>query len=84
MSASVSADAEPAGPVPTDAPAAPPEGGIRDRIDSGYGALSPQEQRAADFILDHLDDLAVVTATAPPGPAPTPRTRRGPRRRRRA
>ncbi|WP_197982199.1 MurR/RpiR family transcriptional regulator [Frigoribacterium sp. CFBP 13707] len=68
MSASVSADAdadavaEP-GQVPTDAAAAPAEGGIRDRIDSGYGALSPQEQRAADFILDHLDDLAVVTAT---------------------
>jgi len=38
-------------------------GGIRDRIDSGYGRLSPQEQRAADFILDHLDDLAVFTAT---------------------
>ena len=44
--------------------AGPVEGaGIRDRIDSGYGRLSPQEQRAADFILDHLDDLAVYTAT---------------------
>ncbi|WP_217271257.1 MurR/RpiR family transcriptional regulator [Frigoribacterium sp. VKM Ac-2836] len=44
--------------------AGPVEGaGIRDRIDSGYGRLSPREQRAADFILDHLDDLAVYTAT---------------------
>lgn len=37
--------------------------GIRDRIDSGYSRLSPQEQRAADFVLDHVDDLAVYTAT---------------------
>lgn len=36
---------------------------IRTRIDSGYGSLTPQEQRAADFILDHLDDLAVYSAT---------------------
>ncbi|MCU1527375.1 MAG: hypothetical protein JWP75_1138 [Frondihabitans sp.] len=38
-------------------------GDIMARIDSGYGALSPQEQRAADFILDHLADLAVFSAT---------------------
>ncbi|GAA4267523.1 MurR/RpiR family transcriptional regulator [Frondihabitans peucedani] len=38
-------------------------GDIRTRIDSGYGELRPQEQRAADFILDHLDDLAVYSAT---------------------
>ncbi|MCJ0700601.1 MurR/RpiR family transcriptional regulator [Frigoribacterium faeni] len=49
-------------PAPGSAPDPAPEG-IRDRIDSGYGALSPSEQRAADFILDHLDDLAVYTAT---------------------
>ena len=53
------ADASDASDAPSDAP----EPGIRDRIDSGYGSLSPREQRAADFILDHLDDLAVVTAT---------------------
>lgn len=40
---------------------APPT--IGQRIDSQYGALSPQEQRAADFILDHLGDLAVYNAT---------------------
>ncbi|BDZ48434.1 rpiR family transcriptional regulator [Frondihabitans sucicola] len=38
-------------------------GDIQTRIDSGYGSLTPQEQRAADFILDHLDDLAVYSAT---------------------
>jgi DNA-binding MurR/RpiR family transcriptional regulator len=37
--------------------------GIRARIDESYGTLSPQEQRAADFIRDHLDDLAVYSAT---------------------
>jgi DNA-binding MurR/RpiR family transcriptional regulator len=41
--------------------AAPPT--IGQRIDGQYGALSRQEQRAADFILDHLDDLAVYNAT---------------------
>ncbi|SKB00747.1 transcriptional regulator, RpiR family [Agreia bicolorata] len=40
---------------------APPT--IGQRIDSQYGGLSPQEQRAADFILDHLGDLAVYNAT---------------------
>lgn len=33
------------------------------RIDSGYAALTRQEQRAADFLLDHLSDVAVFTAT---------------------
>ncbi|WP_066040554.1 MurR/RpiR family transcriptional regulator [Herbiconiux solani] len=33
------------------------------RIDRSYGELSPQEQRAADFILDHLSDLAVYSGT---------------------
>jgi len=37
--------------------------GIARRIDSSYGDLSRQEQRVADFILDHLDDLAVYSAT---------------------
>jgi DNA-binding MurR/RpiR family transcriptional regulator len=41
--------------------AAPPT--IGQRIDGQYGALSRQEQRAADFILDHLGDLAVYNAT---------------------
>jgi DNA-binding MurR/RpiR family transcriptional regulator len=36
---------------------------IGQRIDVQYGDLSPQEQRAADFILDHLSDLAVYNAT---------------------
>ena len=36
---------------------------IGQRIDDSYGDLTPQEQRAADFILDHLDDLAVYNAT---------------------
>lgn len=36
---------------------------IGQRIDSSYGELSRQEQRAADFILDHLGDLAVYTST---------------------
>ncbi|MBF4633515.1 MurR/RpiR family transcriptional regulator [Agreia pratensis] len=40
---------------------APPT--IGQRIDSQYAALSPQEQRAADVILDHLGDLAVYSAT---------------------
>ncbi|CAN5349778.1 MurR/RpiR family transcriptional regulator HpxU [soil metagenome] len=36
---------------------------IGQRIDESYGDLSPQEQRAADFILDHLADLAVYNAS---------------------
>jgi DNA-binding MurR/RpiR family transcriptional regulator len=36
---------------------------LSDRIAAGYDDLSPQEQRAADFLLDHLADLAVYTAT---------------------
>ena len=36
---------------------------IGHRIDAGYASLSRQEQRAADFILDHLGDLASYTAT---------------------
>lgn len=32
------------------------------RIDRRYASLSPQEQRVADVILDHLDDLAVYSA----------------------
>ncbi|AMM22204.1 hypothetical protein AX769_03165 [Frondihabitans sp. PAMC 28766] len=36
---------------------------MRVRIDANYGTLTPQEARAADFILDHLDDLAVYSAT---------------------
>jgi len=36
---------------------------IGQRIDGRYGELTPQEQRAADFILDHLSDLAVYNAS---------------------
>ncbi len=36
---------------------------IGQRIDRAYGDLSPQEQRAADFILDHLSDLAIYSGT---------------------
>lgn len=36
---------------------------IGQRIDRRYAALSPQEQRAADVVLDHLDDLAVYSAS---------------------
>ncbi|UFS61035.1 MurR/RpiR family transcriptional regulator [Subtercola endophyticus] len=36
---------------------------IGQRIDNSYAELSPQEQRAADFILDHIDDLAVYNAS---------------------
>lgn len=36
---------------------------IGDRLDSNYPDLSPQEQRAADFMRDHLADLAVYNAT---------------------
>lgn len=35
---------------------------ITDRITSTYGELSPQEQRAADVVLEHLDDLAAYTS----------------------
>lgn len=33
------------------------------RIDRQYAALSPQEQRAADVVLDRLEDLAVYSAS---------------------
>jgi DNA-binding MurR/RpiR family transcriptional regulator len=46
----------PAEPAITAAP-------IGQRIDDSYGELTPQEQRAADFILDHLADLAVYNAS---------------------
>ena len=36
---------------------------IGQRIDRQYAALSPQEQRAADVVLDRLDDLAVFNAS---------------------
>jgi DNA-binding MurR/RpiR family transcriptional regulator len=36
---------------------------ISQRIDRQYAALSPQEQRAADVVLDRLDDLAVYNAS---------------------
>ena len=36
---------------------------LAQRIDEGYADLSPQEQRAADFMRDHLADLAVYNAT---------------------
>jgi len=36
---------------------------LAQRIESGYADLSPQEQRAADFMRDHLADLAVYNAT---------------------
>jgi DNA-binding MurR/RpiR family transcriptional regulator len=36
---------------------------LAQRIESGYAELSPQEQRAADFMRDHLADLAVYNAT---------------------
>jgi DNA-binding MurR/RpiR family transcriptional regulator len=56
----------PAPPVaePVEAPPreAPPVS-LADRIDAGYRELSPQEQRAADFLRDHLADLAVYNAT---------------------
>ena len=40
-----------------------PAPGIGERIDAGYAGLTPQEKRAADFILANLGDLAVYTAT---------------------
>lgn len=36
---------------------------LAERIDAGYPELSPQEQRAADFMRDHIADLAVYNAT---------------------
>lgn len=36
---------------------------IGQRIDRQYAALSPQEQRAADVVLDRLNDLAVYNAS---------------------
>jgi DNA-binding MurR/RpiR family transcriptional regulator len=36
---------------------------ISQRIDRQYAALSPQEQRAADVVLDRLGDLAVYNAS---------------------
>ncbi|CAN5150488.1 MurR/RpiR family transcriptional regulator HpxU [soil metagenome] len=36
---------------------------LAERIEGSYRELSPQEQRAADFMRDHLDDLAVYNAT---------------------
>lgn len=44
-------------------PAAPAAPTIGHRIDASYASLSRQEQRAADYILDHLGDLAIYTAT---------------------
>jgi DNA-binding MurR/RpiR family transcriptional regulator len=35
---------------------------IEQRIHAHYAGLSPQEQRAADLILDHLDDLALYSS----------------------
>jgi DNA-binding MurR/RpiR family transcriptional regulator len=40
-----------------------PARSIRQRIDFSYDELPPREQRVADFILDHLGDLAVYNAT---------------------
>jgi DNA-binding MurR/RpiR family transcriptional regulator len=41
----------------------PPGGALPDRIAASYTNLSPQEQRAADFMRDHLADLATYNAT---------------------
>jgi len=35
---------------------------IEQRIEARYAQLSPQERRAADLILDHLDDLALYSS----------------------
>ncbi|GAA1745320.1 hypothetical protein [Kocuria aegyptia] len=35
---------------------------IEQRIHAHYAGLSPQERRAADLILDHLDDLALYSS----------------------
>ena len=42
---------------------APPVVALPARIATGYADLSPQEQRAADFMRDHLADLATYNAT---------------------
>ncbi|MCU1423015.1 MAG: RpiR family transcriptional regulator [Microbacteriaceae bacterium] len=36
---------------------------LSERLEATYAELSPQEQRAADFMRGHLDDLAVYNAT---------------------
>jgi DNA-binding MurR/RpiR family transcriptional regulator len=38
------------------------DGRIDARIDARYAELSPQERRVADFLLEHLGDLAVFSA----------------------
>lgn len=38
-------------------------GTLAERIATAYSGLSPQEQRAADFMREHLADLAVYNAT---------------------
>ncbi|RFA08677.1 hypothetical protein B7R54_05110 [Subtercola boreus] len=55
------ATATPATPAAPASPAAAAP--IGQRIDENYAELSPQEQRAADVILDHLDDLALYNAS---------------------
>jgi DNA-binding MurR/RpiR family transcriptional regulator len=39
-----------------------PEAGIDERIAERYADLSPQERRAADVLLAHIDDLAIYRA----------------------
>jgi DNA-binding MurR/RpiR family transcriptional regulator len=39
------------------------ESTLGDRLAATYADLSPQEQRAADFLRDHLADLAIYNAT---------------------
>ena len=41
---------------------APRETRIDARIDARYGSLPPQERRVADFLLEHLGDLAIFSA----------------------
>jgi DNA-binding MurR/RpiR family transcriptional regulator len=36
---------------------------LTERISAGYAELSPQEQRAADFMREHIADLAIYNAT---------------------
>ena len=40
----------------------PRETRIDARIDARYGSLPPQERRVADFLLEHLGDLAIFSA----------------------
>lgn len=40
-----------------------PAGPLGTRLDASYAELSPQEQRAADFMRDHLADLAIYNAS---------------------